>query len=178
MIVAPVRRTTVPPARGSGQSLTLVLATALPAAAAGEDARDPTRVFTPNAAALVRDAARVSETVRALLGRLAASDLVVLVEVTDQQGPFSGDTSFVTCAGGFRYVLVRVSRRLPVWDQIAVLGHELQHAVEVAEAPEVVSDPTLAQLFTRIGRPVRKRTYETDAAIAVLRQVGAEVRGR
>ena len=159
-------------------SLSLLLATAAAAQAAEQGARNPLRTFTPRSLALVQDATRVSETVRRLVDRLAASDLVVLVEVTDERFEYAGRTNFVTCAGGFRYVRIRVSGVMKPWDQIAVLGHELQHAVEVADAPEVAGDPTLAQLMTRIGRATRKLNYETDAAIAVTRQVEAEVRGR
>jgi predicted DNA-binding transcriptional regulator YafY len=57
-----------------------------------------------------------------------------------------------------------------------VLGHELQHAMEIAAAPDVRDTVTLRALYLRIGY---ERTnggyYETDAALEVGRQVSAEV---
>ena len=53
---------------------------------------------------------------------------------------------------------------------MATLGHELFHAVEIAETPSVVSAETLADLYSRIGRKTSDsrgvRTFETEAAAA------------
>jgi hypothetical protein len=52
--------------------------------------------------------------------------------------------------------------------EISTIAHELRHALEVAEAVEVVDTPTLTGLFRRIGyvnvKADRLTTYETDAA--------------
>ena len=54
--------------------------------------------------------------------------------------------------------------------QMATLGHELFHAIEIAEAPSVVSPETLADLYSRIGTKTGDsrgvRTFETEAAAA------------
>jgi hypothetical protein len=54
---------------------------------------------------------------------------------------------------------------------VATLGHEMQHALEVAESPDVIDAPTLRALFARIGTPsVRSRhamSYETPAAVEI-----------
>ncbi len=53
---------------------------------------------------------------------------------------------------------------------MATLGHELFHAIEIAEAPSVVSPETLADLYSRIGTKTGDsrgvRTFETEAAAA------------
>jgi hypothetical protein len=53
---------------------------------------------------------------------------------------------------------------------MATLGHELFHAIEIAEEPSVVSADTLADLYARIGRKTGDsaghRTFETEAAAA------------
>jgi hypothetical protein len=51
---------------------------------------------------------------------------------------------------------------------IATLAHELQHAIEVASAPDITDAASIQALFRRIGR-VRLGnrsavTYETEAA--------------
>ena len=51
---------------------------------------------------------------------------------------------------------------------MATLGHELFHAIEIAEEPSAVSPQTLADLYSRIGRQTGddsgRRTFETAAA--------------
>ena len=53
---------------------------------------------------------------------------------------------------------------------MATLGHELYHALEIAETPSVVDADTLADLYSRIGRKTTDsggvRTFETEAAAA------------
>jgi hypothetical protein len=50
---------------------------------------------------------------------------------------------------------------------IALIGHELQHAVEVAERPEVIDVPSMIAMARRIGFPLKGRPgYETSAARA------------
>jgi hypothetical protein len=48
---------------------------------------------------------------------------------------------------------------------IAVIAHELQHAVEVAGDPGVVDDAGLVALYRRIGHnSAGGHSYDTDAA--------------
>ena len=53
---------------------------------------------------------------------------------------------------------------------MTTLGHELFHAIEIAEEPSAVSPDTLADLYARIGRKTGDRsglrTFETEAAAA------------
>ncbi|MGH9312894.1 MAG: hypothetical protein ACRD1S_06810 [Vicinamibacterales bacterium] len=77
---------------------------------------------------------------------------------------------------GSRYVRVLVDYRHRHPDNvIATLAHELQHALEVAQAPEVKDTATMRALFERIGTVrVRSATaiaYATEAA----RRVGEQV---
>jgi hypothetical protein len=61
-------------------------------------------------------------------------------------------------------------------DQLVTLAHELQHAAEIAGAPEVVGAPTLYRYFGRIGvrtgRELESDTFETEQA----RRTSAQVR--
>jgi hypothetical protein len=55
---------------------------------------------------------------------------------------------------------------------VALLGHELQHAIEVVEAPDVRSAADLGGLYRRIGVPIGPDTFDSVAA----RQAGYTVR--
>jgi hypothetical protein len=121
---------------------------------------------------------RGSPTVRLLIARLEESDTVVYVEPNrNLDGARSGELRFVASSGGRRMELqTRLTRRL----QIVALAHELRHAVEVAEAPQVVDSASLSHLYEQIGYEVahRPRAFESQAAIAAGRQVERELSGR
>jgi hypothetical protein len=51
----------------------------------------------------------------------------------------------------YRYLRVTLDPALRGDTVIAVLGHELQHAVEIVRAPEVTGTDTMRALFERIG---------------------------
>jgi hypothetical protein len=131
--------------------------------------------------ALIEDAARASSTIHLLISRLDESDTVVYVHQNpDLEGARSGELKFMASSGGWRYVRVELQTRLARRLQIAALGHELRHAVEVAEAPQVVDATSLSHLYERIGYEVarRPRAFESQAAIVAGRQVGRELSGR
>ncbi len=154
---------------------TLVLALAaivLPAAAAGapQQHRGHLRPQTPAAAELVdRAIAHVPE-VAALVRTLDDSDIYVYVTEAAVGGP--GDPPayirFLTRTAGRRLLLVRIDRWtiLPD-DRMAVLAHELQHAVEIAANPEVRDAQAMADLYRRIGWQGKHGCFETDAARAM-----------
>jgi hypothetical protein len=114
---------------------------------------------------------RLSPTFRALVQRLLDSDVVVYLwcdgaheRVTD------GRLTFVSAAGGLRYVVVRLLPLASAERQIAIMAHELRHAVEIADAPEVVDDASMHRAYQRIGfvssEPfARPLAYDSDAAV-------------
>ncbi|HZM59615.1 MAG TPA: hypothetical protein VFB85_07450 [Vicinamibacterales bacterium] len=115
---------------------------------------------------------RLSPTFRALVQRLLESDVVVYLwcdgvheRVTD------GRLTFVSAAGGLRYVVVRLLPLASAQRQIAIMAHELRHAVEIADAPDVVDQESLAREYQRIGysnsTPLSSKiAYDSSAAIA------------
>ena len=46
---------------------------------------------------------------------------------------------------------VVVNPKRPINQILAMIGHELQHAIEISEAPSVVDEATMAGLYRRIG---------------------------
>ena len=117
---------------------------------------------------------RSSPTIRGLVDRLERSDVIVHLErLTRPSGGVGGTLRFVGRAGGFRYVRIAVdTTRWP--HALAMLGHELQHALEVAADPTAVDEASFEALYRRIGQECRRRVrarFDTKAAQAVTQQV-------
>jgi hypothetical protein len=135
------------------------------------DRHPPVRTTDARLATLMRDGVRFSSTFQTLADRLAASDLIVYVEL-DSFAPegLDGRLTFVTSTPGARYVLIRVAYYPDAARQLAIIGHELQHAVEIANAPAVVDEQSLGREYGRIGYShpgfmPHQRMYDTQAAI-------------
>ena len=144
-------------------------------AAAAE--RFAVRPLDPAAGELLDRAVRTSEVVRALVETLEASNVIVHVQVSRElPAGIGGTTRFVTTRGGYRYLRIAIRTELSKEARIAILGHELKHACEVAEsnAGDVES---LRRLFATEGR-LSDGFYDTHAAIRVERMVLRELRYR
>src|SRR4030095_3369430 len=83
--------------------------------------------------ALLERGYAVSPTLAILVDALKHTDIIVHVtECWLFDAPYSGDTQFVATGGGQRYLRIRLDVRLHDEAAIAMLGHELQHAWEIA----------------------------------------------
>jgi hypothetical protein len=157
---------------------------ALPlAAGAGDGARDPDcadphiRATVPALAEALAAGIRASPTFRALVERIEASDL--LVYLTFDRTPAAstaGHIAWMTAAGGRRYLRLALNPRFEGWQRMAILGHELRHAVEIADARSVIDQRSLVSLYRRIGFSSGERSFESAAAIAAGQQVHQEMR--
>jgi hypothetical protein len=58
---------------------------------------------------------------------------------------------------------------------LITMAHELQHAIEVLEAPDVATEAAVDQLFERIGMHAGTGIVETQAALNVERAVVREL---
>jgi len=131
---------------------------------------------------LIADAAERSATVRALIDALDGSDVVVYVRPRlFRSVTLDARTGFL--AGGSRRLLVIELPCPQTRDtQIALLAHELQHAVEIAQAAWVVDTATLARYYgeigIRLGMLEGGTTFETEAACRVGARVRSELGGR
>ncbi|HEX9367599.1 MAG TPA: hypothetical protein VF921_13285 [Vicinamibacterales bacterium] len=114
-----------------------------------------------------------SPTFARLMARLEQSDVLVYVEeVPRLPDALEGRMMMLPIAHGQRYVRIQLALRGAPDDSIAVLGHELQHAVEVAQEIGVQDEATLVALYQRIGTRAGPEVYDTGAA----REVGRIVR--
>ena len=160
----------------------LISSRALSAETIAEDRRRHIRTTDPRLIRLLRDGARASETFRGLVARLNRSDVVVYLDCGGRAPSSDGRLTFISAVGGYRYVHVRVTRLASADVQIALIGHELQHAVEIADAPGVVDSHSLAREYQRIGflspRITPGVSFDSDAAVEAGNRVLRELTRR
>lgn len=119
-----------------------------------------------------------SPLVRDLVRQLEASNLVVHIESSRSLPTgISGTMRFVTSRGGYRYVRITLAADGRREARAAILGHELQHACEVA-ASDAHDTAAVRRLFEAAGHhPTHSAdVFETRAALQVERQVKVELR--
>ena len=161
--------------------LCLLLATpslSMAAESITDSPRRPIRSTDRRLRALLEEGLRISPTLRALVARLHASDVVVYLQCDGPGGP-DGRLTFVSSVGGFRYVVVRMGRFARM-QQIAMMAHELQHAVEIADTPAIVDGPSLVREYQRIGYVNKWSSlpgvaFDTQAAVRTGEQVLKEL---
>jgi hypothetical protein len=140
--------------------------------------RPPIRSTDRRLRSLLEEGLRTSPTLRALVARLHASDVVVYLQC-DGPGAPDGRLTFLSAVGGYRYVVVRMSR-FSRMQQIAMMAHELQHAVEIAETPAIVDGESLVREYKRIGyvntlSPLPGVAFDTQAAVRAGERVMKEL---
>ena len=128
-------------------------------------------------AGLIEEGQRRSPLFRALVQQLEHSDVVVYVERGQLRDNLCGRLQFIGGNQPWRYVKVEIDSRHTLLEQMAALGHELQHAVEIAESPGAASAAFVEQLYRAIGFPMDsgRRRYETQAARETGRRIYQQV---
>jgi hypothetical protein len=120
-----------------------------------------------------------SPTVSRLIDRINASNVIVYVECDRRRSlTLEGWMVFVVTTREIRYLRVQVNCGLMRQDLIAIIGHELQHVAEVADAPDVVDERSFRRLFRTIGfvrRDSSQEQYETKAALSIEERVRQEI---
>ena len=98
---------------------------------------------------LLREGMARSETFRALVERIEASNVFVYVSVSPFiKSSLAGQLTWMTQAGPYRYLRATLSTDQTSDQAVASLGHELQHAVEVVDDEMVTSEKSA-------GRPLQ-----------------------
>jgi hypothetical protein len=134
--------------------------------------------------ALLEDGVKRSATFKGLVDRLAKSDVILYVrpDVTARANAPTKLT-FLAAKGGFRYLVIRVGAGQSKDRQLATLGHELQHAVTIADASSVVDSASLRREFERVGKLTQPSVgddffFESPVAEDVRRRIQAEISQR
>jgi hypothetical protein len=134
--------------------------------------------------ALLEDGIKRSPTFKGLVDRLAKSDVILYVR-PDVTAKANAPTklTFLAAKGGYRYLVIRVGAGQSKDRQLATLGHEMQHAVAIADAASVVDSASLRREFERIGKLTQPSVgddffFESPVAEDVKRRILAEVNTR
>jgi len=123
-----------------------------------------------------------SATFRALVDQLEGTSTIVYVERgICAFGHFKACLPHaITVVGDTRFLRILVEEGREGAPELALIGHELQHALEIAREPNIRSAEDITRLFGRIGRSTHcprgtPDCYETSAARAagdaVLREI-------
>ena len=128
--------------------------------------------------AVIADGLRRSGTFAQLVLALNRSDVIVYIE-SGRKLPSSIAGRMLLASGpdGQRYLRIQVSGHPRSNDMIALVAHELRHALEVAESPDVRDEKSLIALYERIGHSRGAHHFDTAAAQDTGRQVKAELVG-
>jgi hypothetical protein len=112
--------------------------------------------------------------------------VIVYVEVRqDSRHPASGGLTFIGEAHGIRWVRALVDSGTPsflrtcqdVVRLTAILGHELQHAMEASQAPTMQNVGEFERYFRSIGIDREPKVLDTLAARQTGKRVADELRG-
>jgi hypothetical protein len=121
-----------------------------------------------------------SPTFARIVRAVNATDVIVYLERSrDLPNTLAGRLLLLPLANGHRYLRIQVRADLPAMDMIALIGHELRHALEVAEQPAVRDATAMLALYQRIGYPTAgaMHTFDTEAAQVAGRRVRLELEG-
>jgi hypothetical protein len=153
----------------------------LPTAAAAQTAN--VRIVDRELNTLFEVGLAQSPTLDALVTEVNAAPILVFADCNMQMpSRIGGHLNLLTSVGQTRYVRVSVDCALASRQQIALLAHEIQHALEIAGRPDVLDEDDMESLYEQIGFTTLKHSghtrMETAAAIDVQQRVAEELGGR
>jgi len=110
------------------------------------------RPYDGRSAALLLEGLERSATLRAIVDRLEQLEVIVYLEMQPAlRQTLAGTLTWLAATAAHRYVRISLNPEMIHDSLIAALGHELQHALEVAEAPWVVDPPSLQAYYEKHG---------------------------
>lgn len=133
------------------------------------------RPYDSRSAATLLQGLERSATMRAIVEAIEQRDVIVYLQMQPAlKRGIAGTLTWLTAGGGFRYVRISLNPEVMADLAIATLAHELQHALEVAQEPSIVSAATLEAHYRTHGISVSSHIdgWDTQAA----RTTGQEVR--
>ena len=163
-------------------SIACLILTMLSATAAGQEARGGSHVRADDARLMkaIRDGLVQSRTFQELVDRLdQASGLVFVASslcLTRGAQPRACLDHNIRITGGRRFLRANIHPTESGAKLLALIAHELQHALEILSDETIRSLEAVQQLYERIGTKVRSGVFETAAAQAVEDAVYREAR--
>lgn len=135
--------------------------------------RSHVRALQKDGEALLAEGMAHSPSFRRLVNRIEQSNVIVYIDVRPDMRPgVGGSLRFLAESATDRFLRIQLNRSVARLWQVALLGHELQHAVEVIEAPGIHSAEDLRMLYRQIGVRTGIDTFDSVAA----RQAGFKIR--
>lgn len=127
----------------------------------------------------IAEGLRRSRTFASLVLALDRSDVIVYIQTSPgMPSSLAGRMLIVAGPESQRYLRIQVTAAARGNELIALVGHELRHALEVAESPEVRDEKSLIALYEAIGHARQgAHHYDTMAAQTTGRQVRTELIG-
>jgi hypothetical protein len=125
---------------------------------------------------LIENGIKRSATFARLVSTLNKSNVIVYVQETrDLPTGVNGQLAVTTGHSRQRYLRAQVLSGLGTAETIAVVAHELQHAIEVAEHEHVRDSKSLLELYRKIGIEAQRGRYDTSEAQTTTWKVRGEV---
>jgi hypothetical protein len=121
-----------------------------------------------------------SPTLRGLVDQIESGNVVVYLESEQSMpGLLLGALTWIGANDTLRFVRASIKVRPKSNGLVASIAHELQHVVEVVNAPWVTSDRRLRALYTAIGKrtSVSDDVWDTAEARWTTQQVLRELNG-
>ena len=134
------------------------------------------RSSSPAIVAAIATATEQSPTFRALIDAINASDGIVYLEEDRCGHGVRACLAALTLAGANRVLRIHVGKYPSALSLMAVIGHELRHAIEVLSNRDIKSTVSMQQFYLRQGSRRLGGAIETNAAIAAGESVRAELR--
>jgi hypothetical protein len=161
-------------------SLAGLLAGAAPATAQEEWLAPPHVRPEAELRALFDEATGRSPTVRGLVNWLETLDVTVYIRTrATLPAGLDGRLALLSANGTHRYVVIDLASGRSAISQISTLGHELRHAIEIANEPSIVNRDSFGAYYARVGKQTGdsdgRLTFETQEAAATGKRVRREL---
>ena len=131
------------------------------------------RAMQPRVEKLIRTGMERSPSFRRLVRRLEQSDVIVYIDARyDLRVGVGASMRFLATSASDRFVRIQLDARHNSNVLVALLGHELQHAVEVADNAAVRSADDLRVFYRDTGLRTGPDSFDSEAA----REMGYLVR--
>lgn len=178
VIVATVGLTGVGPAAPPADVPPL-RAAAAPAVDLLESDRRRVRAVDGQVAHVLKYGIARSPTFAGLVAQVQASNVIVYIEAAFSLPPdVTGRLMLQVASGRDRYLRVQIKAVGGRDQQVALIAHELHHALEIAAEAAVTTDAAVAALYRRIGHVSHGLNgYDTEGARQAARRVREELLG-
>lgn len=135
------------------------------------------RTTDPKIAKMLELGARRSTTFAGLLAALELTDVIVYIEPAKAMpSKLDGRLLLLPISNHQRYLRIQVRATISREELVPLIAHELRHALEVADAPDVRDQASMISLYERIGETSwGLHAYDTAAARSTGRQVRTEL---